>query len=233
MLAPRVIVFDLDGTLLDTSPDIASSCNYALELFGRSALPMEEVVRYIGDGARRLMSRASRMRDDDPALDGLVEEFVKHYHDHPVQRTTWMPYATHALEELADMPLAICTNKPRAITDRILQALHAEERFSVVVGGDDLPRAKPAPDPLRHIAATLSVDPKELVMVGDGPQDVLCGKSVGARTIAVASGYTSEVFLRELHPDMLLDDLRILPDIVKRWREATVRARRSQQPPEL
>jgi 2-phosphoglycolate phosphatase len=231
MLAPRVIVFDLDGTLLDTSPDIAASCNYALELFGRSVLPIEEVVRYVGDGARRLMSRASRMKDDDPDLDGLVEEFVKHYHEHPVQRTTWMPYATHALEELADMPLAICTNKPRAITDRILEALHAEERFSVVVGGDDLPRSKPAPDPLRHIAATLSVDPKELVMVGDGPQDVLCGKAVGARTIAVATGYTSEVFLRELHPDMLLDDLRILPDIVKRWREATVRARRSQEPP--
>lgn len=226
MLAPRVIVFDLDGTLLDTGPDIAASCNYALELFGRPALPIEEVVRYVGDGARRLMSRASRMKDDDPDLEGLVEEFVKHYHEHPFQRSTWMPYATHALEELADMPLAICTNKPREITDRILDTLHAAERFSVVVGGGDLPRNKPAPDPLRHIASMLNVDPKEIVMVGDGPQDVLCGKAVGARTVAVCTGYTSETFLRELHPDMLLDDLRILPDIVKRWREATVRARR-------
>lgn len=230
MLAPRVIVFDLDGTLLDTSPDIAASCNHALELFGRPALPIEEVVRYVGDGARRLMSRAARMKDTDPDLDAIVEEFVKHYQDNPVQRTTWMPYATHALEELAEMPLAICTNKPRAIARRILETLHAEERFSIIVGGGDLPRNKPAPDPLRYIAEQLHVDPKELVMVGDGPQDVLCGKSVGARTVAVATGYTSEAFLRELHPDMLLDDLRILPDIVNRWREATVRARRSQLP---
>ncbi len=230
MLAPRVIVFDLDGTLLDTSPDLASSCNHALEVFGRPALPIEEIKRYVGDGARRLMSRAARMKDGDPDLEGIVEEFIRHYQAHPIQRTTWMPYATHALEELSEMPLAICTNKPRAITDSILKALHAEERFSVVVGGGDLARNKPAPDPLRHIASVLGVDPKELVMVGDGPQDVLCGKSVGARTVAVATGYTSEAFLRELHPDMLLDDLRILPDIVNRWREATVRARRSQVP---
>lgn len=231
MLAPRVIVFDLDGTLLDTSPDIAASCNYALELFGRPALSIEEIVRYVGDGARRLMARAARVREGDPDLDALVDEFVKHYHDHPVERTTWMPYATHVLEELADVPLAICTNKPRSVTDRILDALRAEERFAIVVGGGDLPRQKPAPDPLRHIGMKLDVDPKEMVMVGDGPQDILCGKAVGARTVAIASGYTSEVMLRELHPDMLLDDLRILPDIIARWREATVRARRSHEPP--
>ncbi len=231
MLAPRVIVFDLDGTLLDTSQDTAASCNYALELYGRPALPIEEIVRYVGDGARRLMCRASRMRDDDPDLESLVQEFIQHYREHAVQRTTWMPYATHALEELADMPLALCTNKPRDITDRILSTLQAEERFSVIVGGGDLPRNKPAPDPLRHIAAELRVDPKEIVMVGDGPQDVLCGKSVGARTVAVSSGFTSQAFLQELHPDMLLEDLRLLPDIVARWREATVRLRRSQEPP--
>ncbi|HQK17786.1 MAG TPA: HAD-IA family hydrolase [Polyangiaceae bacterium] len=227
MLAPRVIVFDLDGTLLDTSPDLALSCNHALEVYGRTPLPVEEIQRYIGDGARRLMSRAARMKDDDPNLDGLVEEFIRHYQQYPVQRTTWMPYATHVLEELSEMLLAICTNKPRSITDAILDTLHASERFALVVGGGDLERNKPSPDPLRFTAKQLRVDPKELVMVGDGPQDVLAGKSVGARTIAVAAGYTSETFLRELHPDMLLDDLRTLPDIIQRWREATVRVGRS------
>ena len=168
----------------------------------------------------------SALPEGDAQLDALVDVFLRHYHDHPVVQTTWLPYATHALEELGDMPMTICTNKPRDIADRILEAFHAEERFTMIVGGGDVPRGKPAPDPLRFIAKELGVDTKELVVVGDGPQDVLAGKSVGARTIAVATGFTSKVFLRELRPDVLLDDLQQVPDIVKRWRESTVRARR-------
>ncbi len=228
MFAPRVIVFDLDGTLLDTRPTLVASCNHTLQHFGKQPLPMEEVIRYVGDGSRRLMARAARVRDDDPRLDSIVEEFANYYLAHPVQGTTWMPFATHVLETLADIPLALCTNKPRAITDRVLDALQATERFSMIVGGDDMPRPKPAPDALLHICKQLDVNPKELVIVGDGPQDILCGKSVEARTVALAKGYTSESILRELRPDVLLDDLRTLPDVVERWREATVRIRWSQ-----
>jgi phosphoglycolate phosphatase len=226
MLAPRVIVFDLDGTLLNTSFDIAKSCNHALEGAGLATQPMEQILRHVGDGARLLMARTSGLQEGDARLDAVVDAFLRYYEDHPIVETTWLPYATHALEELGDMPMALCTNKPRAVADRILEALHADERFALVVGGGDVPRGKPAPDGMRLIATTLGVDTKELVVVGDGPQDVLAGKAVGARTIAVATGFTSKVFLRELRPDVLLDDLQEVPDIVKRWREATVRARR-------
>ncbi|MCU0689953.1 MAG: HAD-IA family hydrolase [Polyangiaceae bacterium] len=227
MFIPRVVVFDLDGTLLNTGPDITTSCNFALQNHGFEALDEQRVVRFVGDGARMLMARASGLSTRDARLDTLVEAFVSHYQEHPIQATTWLPFATHALEELSELQLALCTNKPRSITVRILAALHAEERFAVVVAGGDVPRGKPATDSLRKVAVDLEVDPREMVMIGDGPQDVLAGKSVGARTMAVATGYTSRVFLQELRPDVLLDDLRTAPDVIRRWRESTVRARKS------
>ena len=99
-----------------------------------------------------------------------------------------------------------------------------------MVGEGDVPKGKPAPDGLLHVAERLRLDPKELVMVGDGPQDVLCGKSVGARTVAVSTGYTPGPFLRELRPDLLLEDLAKLPDTVVRWCKTTLPARRSFRP---
>ena len=230
MIIPRAVVFDLDGTLLHTLPDIASSCNHALSLFGLPTLPDDEVMRYVGNGARELLYSASRLKDDDPRLDRIVDEYIRHYQSHPVVLTEWMPHARDAIEQLSSMPLAICSNKPRSITDRILHTLRVEERFAVIVGGGDTTRPKPSPDALRFAAAKLRVDPGELVMVGDGPQDVLCGRAAGARTVAISNGYSPEAFLRELRPDMLLKDLHALPDVVIRWTKTTVAARRSFHP---
>jgi phosphoglycolate phosphatase len=196
---------------------LATACNHILALFGFRTIPIEEYRLYVGDGARNLVSRAARLRDDDPRLDEIVETYVRHYASHPIEKTQWMPYATDTLDQLASIPLAISTNKPRAVTDVILKALGVENRFALVVGGGDVKRPTPAPDSLRLIAEKLGMKADELVMVGDGTQDVLCGKSVGARTIAVSTGYASETSLRELMPDALIKNLRTVPDTVNRW----------------
>ena len=220
MCIPLAVVFDLDGTLLDTLPDIATSCNHALQQFGLPTLPEEQIRGYVGDGAITLISRATRLSDDDPLLHKVFAAYMQHYVEHPIEKTRWMPHATETIAMLAPLPLAICTNKPRTIVDRILRTLGAADRFVVVVGEGDVARSKPAPDALLLVAEKLAVAPQQLVMVGDGPQDVLCGKSVGARTIAVTGGFASTDVLRTLEPDVLLDSLAEVPDVVRRWRSS-------------
>jgi phosphoglycolate phosphatase len=225
MYIPRAIIFDLDGTLIDTREDIAGSCNYALATHGYRPLSVEIISRYVGDGSRRLCARAAGLTERDPQLDALVETFVKHYEEHPLVRTAWLPYAQQVLDAVRPLPVALCTNKPRTVTEKVLEGLGVRSRFTVVVGGGDTLKHKPSKEPILLIAEKLHLDPHELVMVGDGPQDVLAGKSCGCRTISIAGGYNSKALLREFDPDILLDSIKEVPQIIARWCEATVRAK--------
>lgn len=225
MYNPRAIIFDLDGTLIDTRGDIAGSCNYALSTHGYRTLSVEVISRYVGDGSRRLCARAAGLTERDAELDPLVETFVEHYAAHPLVQTTWLPDAQEVLDAMRPLPIALCTNKPRIVTERILEGLGVRSRFAVVVGGGDTQKNKPSKEPILLVAERLRIDPHELVMVGDGTQDVLAGKASGCRTISIASGYSARALLRECDPDILLNSIGEVPAIIARWCESTVRAR--------
>src|SRR6188768_2050255 len=170
------IVFDLDGTLIDSRLDIANSANHALGAHGFATLSSGEISTYVGDGARLLLARAARLEPSAPALDSLLSSFIAHYEAHPTDHTLLLPGAHEALTQLRHLPLALCTNKPRSISDRVLSNLRLPAHFQVIVGGGDLPKNKPDPLPLQHIARELGLSPTELVMVGDGAQDIACAK---------------------------------------------------------
>jgi 2-phosphoglycolate phosphatase len=225
MFAPRAVVFDLDGTLVDTRGDIAAACNHALVEAGRSPLTVELITHYVGDGARRLCSRAAGLKDDDDDLDPIVDSFVSYCMEHPVVHTVWMPDAERMLDELSKMPLAVCTNKPRTVAALVLEALGCAHRFAALVGGGDTSAGKPAAEPLLLLARQLQLDPREMVMVGDGPQDIMAGRAVAARTIAFAGGYNERYRLREVEPDIIVSSLLEVPAIVERWQQSTVRAK--------
>ncbi len=225
MFVPRVIVFDLDGTLLDTSEDIAAACNHALRATGRRELKTEVIRRYVGDGARKLCARAAGLTEGDDELDVVVDAFMTYYLEHPADQARWMPGAEQALEQVRGMTFALCTNKPRRVTNELLEAMSMTDRFAVVVGGGDVRAGKPEPEGLLAIAAALRVDPREMVMVGDGPQDVLAGRAAGCRTIAVSCGYNTRGVLAQHRPDVILESLADLNTIMRRWCEATVRSR--------
>lgn len=224
MHSPRAIVFDLDGTLIDSRADIATSCNHALVSSGRRPLREDLIAKFVGDGARRLMARAAGLSDHEKELDGLLESFLAYYIEHPVVHTKWMPHAERVLELMGvGMPLALCTNKDRRVAEAILAALGVRTRFGVVVGGGDLPEKKPAPGPIVACAKGLGVLPGELIVVGDGPQDVMAGRNCGARTVAVEGGFTTRERLLAANPDVLIASLAGLPAVVERWSEATRR----------
>jgi phosphoglycolate phosphatase len=214
---PKVVVFDLDGTLVDSGEDIAQATNFALQRHGFSRLALPEVLSYVGDGARLLLARAARLDPEDPRLAGLLSTFLDHYAEHAVDHTRPLPGALEALDSLQDFTLAVCTNKPRRTTEIVLRALELERRFKTSIAGGDLPQSKPDPAPLHEIARRLEVTPDELVMVGDGPQDVECGRSAGARTVGVLGGIADAARLRAAEPDAIVSSLIELPALLRRW----------------
>lgn len=211
------VVFDLDGTLIDSRQDIAEAANHALTAHGFAALALAEIVSYVGDGARLLLSRAARLELGAPALEPLLETFLAYYAEHPTDHTSLLPGVQEALTGLAHLPLALCTNKPRAITDRVLANLRLPVQFQVIVGGGDLATNKPDPLPLLHIAARLGLSPAELVMVGDGAQDIECAKAAGARSVGVEGGMQGLELMRRAGPDVVVQTLAELPAVIERF----------------
>jgi len=205
------IVFDLDGTLIDSRADIAAAVNFVLHKLGYATLPLEQVMGYVGDGAGHLIMRAAGLPVDAPELKPILEQFLEYYTAHAADKTTWMPGALEALDALASCPLAICTNKPKATTLAVLSAFGAVDRFTAIIGGGDLPALKPDPLPLITIAEQVHCKPTELVVVGDGPQDVEAGKRAGAFTIGVRGGIASPERLLASDPDLVLPSLWELP----------------------
>jgi phosphoglycolate phosphatase len=226
VLPPKAVVFDLDGTLIDSRGDIVAALNHALIATKHNPQPASKIVRLVGNGARSLCARAAILPEDDPETDELLQHFFDYYHAHPLDFTRWAPGALQALEELAamdDMVIGLCTNKHRATTEAVLAALGIADRFQAVVADGDLPERKPAPEPLLLASKLLGVDPRTVVMVGDGVQDIECAKGAGTWSIAVESGFTPPSELVTANPDVAVKDLSLVPGIVQRWREPTTK----------
>jgi phosphoglycolate phosphatase len=226
MLPPTAIAFDLDGTLIDSRGDIVAAVNHALTTTGRAPLPGSVVVRFVGDGARVLCARAAQLAENDDEVDRLYALFVAYYLEHPIDFTRWCPGVQEALDVLAQMPdmvLAICTNKPRPTAEAVLSARGVRTRFRALVAGDDLPEKKPAAGPLLHVAKLLRVDTDSLVMVGDAPQDIECARRAKVRSVGVVSGFSSRERLAAARPDVTLESMAELPEVIRRWRDATTR----------
>jgi phosphoglycolate phosphatase len=206
------VVFDLDGTLVDSRRDIAEAANYALEKAGLQRLPHDELESYVGDGAPLLMARAARLEVADLKTAAMVADFLDYYAEHPIDHTTVMPGGLEALEALRELPLGVCTNKPRRTSLAVLRGLGLEGRFKGLVAGDDLPKRKPDPAMVLETARLLGVPVRSVVMVGDGPQDVLSGRAAGAFTIGVRGGIQALERLTASAPDLIIDTLAELPD---------------------
>jgi phosphoglycolate phosphatase len=205
------VVFDLDGTLVDSRRDIAEAANYALEKSGFPRLSHAELESYVGDGAAMLMARAARIEVKDQKTAVIVADFLDYYAAHPIDFTAPMPGALEALDALSERALGVCTNKPRRTSLAVLDGLKLAARFKGVVAGDDLPERKPHPSMVQETARRLGVPVTEVVMVGDGPQDVLAGRAAGALTIGVRGGIQALERLEASQPTLIIDTLAELP----------------------
>ncbi len=188
-----VIGFDLDGTLLDTAPDIAYALNHALMLAGRPALPLEEIRPMIGGGAKKLLAKALGDGKRVPAreLEPLYDQLLTHYRANIAVETRAFDGMERALDALAarGIKLGVATNKLEALAVDLLDQIGLKNRFSAIVGGDTLgtDRAKPLPDMLNHLAHLCGG--KSMAFVGDSAFDVKAAQAAGMPAIAVSFGY--------------------------------------------
>jgi phosphoglycolate phosphatase len=214
----RAVAFDLDGTLVDSTADIASAANHCLRAAGLPARSIAEIRGCIGDGSRVLLARAAGFDPSDARLDSMLQRFLDFYTEHAVVETRLLDAALEVLDALNDLPLALCTNKPRITTDAVLQRLGVAPRFAAVVAAGDAAFHKPHAAPLERVAELLGLPASQLVLVGDGPQDVACARAAGARSIGISEALIVPLDqLRAARPDALVPLARV-PRVIAGWR---------------
>lgn len=191
MAARRVLLVDLDGTLVDSAPDLSQALNALLVEEGRQPLPLDQVKALVGEGARKLVERSAVLRGLERPLDSLVDRFLALYADRLTVETRPYPDALAVLEGLVGdgWRLALCTNKPIGFSRAILEAFDLARLFHAVAGGDSFPVRKPDPEHLRLTLAPLGLPLEQAVMLGDGPADLEAAAAAGIPAIWCRYGY--------------------------------------------
>ncbi len=204
----RLVIFDLDGTLIDSAEDIALHVGRVYRELKGKDVPADEVKKNIGDGARSLLSNFFEGQELEEAL----ERFLNYYISEPVIHTKPYEGVMETLEGLKErgILLAVATNKPHAITLEVLKRLKMLHYFDEVLGADLLPEKKPSPLPLLEIAKRLEVPPELSLMVGDSENDILAGRRAGMPTAHARWGYKTPQSPPDYYLDHPKDLLRLI-----------------------
>jgi phosphoglycolate phosphatase len=216
-LAVKMVLIDLDGTLVDTAPDLVAAANRMLHDLGRPERAAAEIAGWIGNGVPRFVKRAltgERQAEPEPALfDRALALFRGHYGAAVAVHSRPFPGAVEGLKQLKarGFALACITNKAEAFTHPLLRALGLDGYFELVICGDSLPKQKPDPLPLTHACRHFGVDPERGVLVGDSVNDVAAARAAGMSVICVSYGYNYGPDIRDAHPDAVVDSLTELP----------------------
>lgn len=216
------VVFDLDGTLIDSAPDIARALNRALGEHGRGPLDLDQVTSMVGDGSTVLLRRAMRATGPElpePEFQEALRRFLDIYYEEAENPSCLYPGVAETLAELSvrGVALGLCTNKPERVTRRLLAFLGLEALFGAVAGGDTLPVKKPDG---RHLAWVIeNLGGGRAAMVGDNANDVLAARSAGVPVVAVSYGYP-HMPTGELGADLVIDRFPDLPEALTRLQRA-------------
>ncbi len=206
-MAP-LLIFDLDGTLIDSRLDLATAVNATRAEWRRGPLPHEEIFSYVGNGAPVLIRRAMGPEAAPDEVAGALEFFLAYYRDHALDYTVLYPGVPEALQRMhsAGLKLAVLTNKPERISRRIIRGLGLDHMFRQVYGGNTFAHKKPHRIGIDTLRAELNALDAETWMVGDSYVDVQTARNAGVGACGVAWGFQPETF-REFPPDVLVEDL--------------------------
>lgn len=216
--AAPTVVFDLDGTLIDTAPDLVDTLNVVLGRVGLPPVPFATARKMIGSGARVMIERGLKAKGRPVAaaeVDRLFRQFIEYYTAHIADRSRPFPGLEAALERLAARGclLAICTNKLEGLSLQLLAALDLAKHFAAICGQDTLGMQKPDPEMLRQTIVRAGGRPDHAVMVGDSATDIHTARAAGIPIVAVEFGYT-EIPVAELSPDRIIGHFDELPQAV-------------------
>ncbi|KSV89835.1 phosphoglycolate phosphatase [Sinorhizobium fredii USDA 205] len=219
-VSPPLVVFDLDGTLVDTAPDLVASLNHAVTQAGIEPVTYADLTHLVGHGARAMIERTFALRGkalSEEELTWQMKEFVDFYHGSMPGGSLPYPGVIAALDRLQDagLRLAVCTNKPEMLAKRLLEGLDLIDRFAAISGGDTFSVRKPHAEHLLSTVANAGGVAERAVMVGDSLNDILVARNAAVPSIAVPFGY-SDVPIESLSPDRIIQHFdELTPELVK------------------
>jgi phosphoglycolate phosphatase len=222
---PPTIVFDLDGTLVDTAADLVATLNVILEREGLAAVPYADARSMVGHGARVLIERglaANRVSRETQIVDRMFDDYIAHYSAHIADASRPFPGVPEALDHFAaeGWRLAVCTNKLEGLSVQLLDALGLSARFDAICGADTFHVRKPDPIALVETIRRVGGDPSDAIMVGDSKTDIDTALAASIPVVAVDFGYTP-VPVSELGPDIIISHFDALPMAVSKLRRAS------------
>ena len=209
----RALIFDLDGTLIDSKLDLALAVNAALQEMGRGPLPHEQIFSYVGNGAPSLIAHVLGAGATEEQCLRCLEFFIRYYSIHKLDHTTLYPGVREALDALSGISMAVLTNKPVGASRGILQGLGLAGHFPIIYGGNSFESKKPDPEGVETILREVGAAPAQAMVVGDSEIDVQTARNAGTWVCGVTYGFGSHR-LAEYPPDILVDNLtELLPHL--------------------
>ena len=215
----QLLIFDFDGTLIDSVPDLADATNAMLTTLGKETYSIDSIRNWVGNGSKMLVERALVGKIEVLEGELTVEEadhaeqvFFDAYKNISGSKTVAYPDVDSGLKKLkaAGYTLALVTNKPIRFVPKILQSFGWQGLFSEVLGGDSLPVKKPDPAPLLHVCEALGISTDKTIMIGDSRNDILAGQNANMDTLGLSYGYNYGQDIRELNPTVAFDDFAAL-----------------------
>jgi len=211
----RVVVFDLDGTLIDSKLDLALAVNATLAWMKRAPIEHERIYGYVGNGAPMLIQRALGEGASEEDCRRALEHFLGYYREHMLDNTVAYPGVREGLAALAHLPMAVLTNKPTRISRMILEGLGLARYFRYIHGGNSFERKKPDPMGLEMLLRDLSAAPREAMMVGDSEVDVQTARNANTWSCGVTYGLGSGRLVGEYAPDVMVESLTQLAAFIQ------------------
>jgi len=213
-MAVKLLICDLDGTLIDSAADISAAVNYALGTYAISPVTLEQTKACVGEGISTLIEKILVLKGATvPDKESLVQRVLRYYAAHPVANTVPYPGVRETVAALAACKKAVISNKLTALAQEILRALDLLRYFAIVAGADSSLEQKPSPVPVLRVLSLLDVGPEETLMVGDSIYDMMAARAAGIRTVAVTYGYGKESFSEGC--DYVIDRFSELLEIVQ------------------
>jgi phosphoglycolate phosphatase len=221
MQQKSLLLFDLDGTLIDSVPDLSLAINLMLEELGKDSFSIDQIKKWVGNGALMLVQRAMSGKNEPDILNKeelqkALELFLDHYTNNIFKKTRLYPNVKETLQELHkySKKMVIITNKPHKFVKPILEELKIEEFFDDFIGGDYLSQKKPHPLPINYIIEKFQIPKRDVVMIGDSKSDILAAKSANIDSIALSYGYNQNEDLSKFKPELIIDNFSKLKEIL-------------------
>lgn len=219
---PQMILIDVDGTLVDSVPDLAYCVDEMMRQLGMPERGEARVREWVGNGVERLVRRALINQLDGEPDDELFHRayplYLELYSENTSKRSQLYPGVLEGLNYLqaSGYKLGCVTNKAACFTEPLLQDLGIHDRFSIIISGDTLTKKKPDPEPLLHAARFFGVMPEQAMMIGDSVSDVKAARAAGFQIVCMSYGYNHGVDIREAHPDAVIDSMAELRSLLEK-----------------